>query len=477
MQAIQATSSSTNKTKTPPTPSTVLSVSNPTTSDELFGFFYNTANAPGNEYLAKTLPSNVCDPADKDHNTHFDPKHPNQAIPGNISETEDTRIWYDAPRRRYWIATHLRNLLYCCDKQPDGSDAGACVGMRNPDETAVDPDPNDPTKHNHKCHHDWDASWAHRFIGVAVTESNLSKPFHRYVLVDEYCDWPLMTVNGNYLILTEHISADNPGTVNVFDAEKLANGEEDNSFMKVKPLDRLSYACFVIKIGSATIPATGRIMLVNHHGDSDGLTYLLSTNGESLLVFALAQPADDPSGKPSLLEGALVDLGRELSGVHTNPVYSNGKIYIVGYDITDPDRYDMHTFRLSVGRSNDGSSVSASEDFHHHHIATGSQSFVEPALEVTKDGDIVASFMRIGLHPTNLSPADARYSVWYSGESRFRDSAELHDHVGEQIPDPTIPRVDLTGTALDPADNQTVWMSQVFSDNGTPTLAVAAVKP
>src|SRR5438128_1237876 len=362
-------------------PATGLSITNPTPVADIFQPFVQL----GNEYLAKTLPQNVCDPDDPNHNDRFDPKNPNKAIPGNVSlhpeDTEDTRIWYDAPRRRFWIATHLRNLLYYCSSKISPIGIGACGGWRistGPKKgQQIDPDPSDPSGNTAKCHFDWVASWAHRFIAVAVTDvghdgyADLSKPFHKYVLVDEYCDWPLMTVNGSYLILTEHISQDNPGTVGVFDAEALANGEDDNSFMKIKPLDRLSYGCFVVKIGPVTFPATGQIMLVNHHGDSGGLTYLLSTNDNNLLVFALAQPPGNPSGKPTLLKGALVELDRELSGVHTNPVYSNAKIYIVGYDISDPDRYDMHTFRLSVGRSNDGSSVSASEDFHHHHIALG----------------------------------------------------------------------------------------------------------
>jgi hypothetical protein len=77
------------------------------------------------------------------------------------------------------------------------------------------------------CHTDWQQSWIHRYIAVAVSQTNragvedLSKPFHKYVLFDEVGDRPEMTVSDNYLILDHMIPA---SSVAVFDANALAGG-------------------------------------------------------------------------------------------------------------------------------------------------------------------------------------------------------------------------------------------------------------
>jgi hypothetical protein len=171
-----------------------------------------------------------------------------------------------------------------------------------------------------------------------------------------------------------------------------------------------------------------------------------------------------------------VHLGHELRGLVTNPVFRDGKIYIAGfYKSIWTLQYEMNLVRLSVGRSSDGSSIWAQKEVDHK--VTRSLSHGWPALEVNKENNLVVSFIRAGLRPTDYSPADARYSVWYAGESELRDSAPLKCHQGEPTSAPPEPDVDLTGVALDPSDNQTVWMSQAHWDNGHYRVVVGAVKP
>lgn len=61
-------------------------------------------------------------------------------------------------------------------------------------------------------------------------------------------------------------------------------------------------------------------------------------------------------------------------------------------------------------------------------------------------------------------------------------SSELQAEVGSKmpsVPDPAIACgvVDLGGIAVDPSDNQTVWFSHAYSNHGSYTGVVGAVKP
>src|SRR5262249_13032180 len=111
-----------------------------------------------NEYLQNLgLPSNVFDPNAPDHDNKFDPHHPNRHIPGNVCQAYDTRVWYDAPRHRFWIASAVRNALWPCLPNNSGCPVGpgAQIGGFNriSKEKLLDPDPGNPTCA--KRHPDW----------------------------------------------------------------------------------------------------------------------------------------------------------------------------------------------------------------------------------------------------------------------------------------------------------------------------------
>ncbi len=466
--------------------------SNPVSASTLFGDFFLKIDKQ------MDLPSNVCDLSkpqsnytDGNFDYSFDPAHPNKAIPGCIYAAYDTRVIYDETRRRFWIASAIRNALWPCSSGP-----GAQIGGFNKisETVLLDPDPNDPT--NAKCHTDWKASWAHRFIGVAISQTNsageedLTKPFLEYALVDDYNDWPQMTVNKDYLLLNHMDTGD---SVEVFSAQALADGTDNNTSMKVKPLITMQYSDFRVT-GGTPLPATNRIFLVNSHGPANGMTYMISSNGNNLLIFALKAPDGDPSGKPKFLNGAAVDLGHGLSGLRNNSVFRNGKLYIAGFECTDSEsggciKYIGRIIRVPVRLSSDGKSVHAtgpgSEGFLDYKVGTATSdrmSYENTMIEVTEDDDLVFAFEGVGLEPGHLTPASVNYSVFYHDKGNISDGGILKAHDGDQMPVPADPGqtggiIDLGGIALDPSDNKTVWISHGYSNNGHYAQAAGAVKP
>ncbi|MEP6635079.1 MAG: hypothetical protein ABJB97_00035 [Acidobacteriota bacterium] len=463
----------------------------PANATELFQSLFEKIN----EEMA--LPLKVCNPSDPSHNNKFNPQHPNQTIPGCVEVAYDTRVFYDAARHRFWIASAVRHPLWHCPhaSSPLGADIGDW--HNNPDGTVLDPDPADPTRKTAKCHHEWDPSWAHRFIAVAVSQVNaqgqedLNKPFHKFVLMDEYKDWPQMTVNDNYLILN-HRPSSSIFTTSVFDAESLANGEKDNTVMKVKPVATFAHDSFVASRGSTDISSDTQVFLVNTHGTSNRLTYLVSGNGHNLLIFALSSPPGNPSGKPTLLKGAAVLLDHVFAGPAVNPVYRDGKLYFAAHrcavEDQDPcNKWIAEVMRIPVGRSSDGSAVrvSTSPADGFFDISIGGESgdslsYRYPSVEVNKNNDLLIAYMVVGLKSSKPLAAGVRYQVFYHSAPQINDSAVLKDggpvtagHTVSVAPD-----IDLPGIALDPADHLTVWIANAYADSsGSLHAIIGAVKP
>ncbi len=436
------------------------------------------------------LPLNVCDPSQPQKNvtSTFDPAHPNKSVPGSIVEAYDTRVFYDDVHHRFWIESAVRNHLWRCPPSEPGANIG---GYNYPgSNNLIDPNPIHPD--SVKCHEDWDKSWAHRFIAIAVSQvdangnEDLSKPFHQYALVDDYNDWPQITVNDNYLILNHKDAND---YTSVFDAQALANGQQDNTCMAVPPLLKINYNQFSVLSGTNSIQATDAIYLVNSHGPSNNLTYLVSSAGNSLLIFALKSPANNLSGKPTLLNGAAIDLGHQIH-LRTNPVYRDGNLYIASFEcITNVNnactKYYSRVIRVPVSLSGDGSTIQASGngtpgflDYIVGNLPGDLFSYEIPSIEVTQAKDIVLVFEKVGLDPAQLQPASVYYRIFYHDNIDHVDAVQLNQ--GNQFPTPADPEaggVDLGGIALDPSDGLTVWMSHAYSKNGVYTEVVGNVKP
>ncbi|GEM_PF-7121037 len=447
---------------------------NPIGASTLFKSFFPVIDAQ------MKLPANVCDSTKPGWDKSFDPAQPNKVIPGCIDAAYDTRVLYDSPGERFWIESAVRNPLWPC-KQPPGADIG---GFTKSDHvTLIDPSPNNPKLV--KCHPGWNASWAHRFIAIAVSRvgadghEDLTKPFHQYTLVDAFADWPIMSIRSSMLVLT-HRDAGAPLTV--FDAVPLANGTNDNSSMVVKPLVTLPAAIF----GSGPLVPTSPVYLVNVHGPPSTPAYVMSTNGNWLLISGLVR---GKSGAVTVLAGARVQLTTPVTRLRHNPVYRDGKLYFTDYACADTSctYYEARLFRVPVGVNQAGTAVVASNDsagFLNYRInpPQSNLSYTIPEVEVNAADDMVIAFQRGRLNPAAFVPWSVRYATYYHDKSGISASALLHDGVWTKgKPRPPDPGgsgiVDLAGIAVDPSDDRTIWMSHAYSNGARYTEILGAVKP
>ena len=448
---------------------------NPIGASTLFRAFFAVIDAQ------MKLPANACDATKPGWDKSFDPAQPNKAIPGCIDAAYDTRVLYDAPRERFWIESAVRNPLWPCKPKP-GVNIG---GFFKPDGvTLIDPDPSNAKVL--KCHTDWNTSWAHRFIAIAVSQvgadghEDLTKPFHQYTLVDAFADWPIMSVHGAMLVLT-HRDAGAP--LAVFDATALANGVHDNSSMVVKPLATFPASSF----GAGSIAPASAIYLVNVHGSPSEPAYVVSSNGNSLLISGLVF---GKTGAPKVLAGASVLLATPLHQLRHSPVYRNGKLYLTDFGCGDASctRYVARLIRVPVGVNKAGTAVVASGSgtpgFINYQLnpPQGDISYALPAVDVNAADDMVVAFQRGRRNPATFIPWAARYSTYYHDKAGISNSALLHDGVwtkGVTVPaDPAGSGViDLAGIAVDPSDDRTIWMSHAYSNGARYTQIMGAVKP
>jgi hypothetical protein len=105
----------------------------------------------------------------------------------------------------------------------------------------------------------------------------------------------------------------------------------------------------------------------------------------------------------------------------------------------------------------------------HHKGETGkSVSYGAPGVMATKAGDAVVVYNR----SSGAVYPEARYTLWHHGEADVRPSAVLatgSTSPGFSSTNPTTWNSDMGGAALDPDDEQTVWIAHVHSVKGTTT--------
>ena len=379
----------------------------------------------------------------------------------------------------------IRSHVWPCTTDQGG--AGGFVGG-NPGQFDI-PDPNQSSIPY--CH-DWLANQAHRYVGIAITQSgeDLSQGFYTYVPnVDEYQDWPQFTVHDNCLIVN-HIGG--KASTWLFDANALANGVKAGSALQAQPLLTLSTSQF-----SPT--PDGEVVPVNMNGESSGVTYLVAAGGNNLVIYGLAAPAGNLSGPPAQMTAATINLNRALGWVPSGAVYQNGNLYLAdGFcsDNSNPcQTYAVHILRVPVSAS--GNSVVANSsasagflDLPLTSYAVDSNVPVSsylPALQVTDNGDLVVVYAS-GEYSQG-KPVGVYYSVLYHGQTSLTNAGNLQAAVGPNCagtkctPDPAGGGViDLAGAALDPSTDSskkrsTVWMSHGFANNQQYTAVLGAVKP
>lgn len=372
-----------------------------------------------------------------------------------VQEFYDTRILWDGRLRRFWVESAARNHLWFCD------DKGPCDG---PKQTRTQ---------------------ARRYIAVAVSKTeDPRRGFHTYILVDEYADWPKIGLHERYLLLG-HRSAP---TVYVFDADKLAAGNPDRGPVRLAKLDLRHFQ------------GVKHIAEVNHHGPTNGVTYLLgSDGGDTVTPFALVNPDPGRAARPVLVPGPRTSIGTKFGTLEGNAVYRDGALFW-GFDQWAPghakEYRQLRLFRMPtrLGATPRGPRLWASAEPAHgfSDVVVGGREpddgpddvldYEKPALDVNGQGDVVVVYARKGFRTKVEVPPEVRYSILYHGEPKARPGLLIRKGSTMALPDINDngkSGIDLAYAQVDPADDRTVWVTHAFADGRARwwRQVVAAVKP
>lgn len=370
-----------------------------------------------------------------------------------VQEFYDTRIMWDPQRRRFWIESAARNHLWFCKS------GEACDGAKQT------------------------RTQARRYIAVAVSRTDDPRQgFYRYILVNQYSDWPKMAINDRYLILGHRAS----NTIHVFDADKLAAGNPDQGPVKLA------------KLTSKHFPGVKYIAPVTHHGAPSGVTYLLGSDGsEDVRVFALVNPDPNRAARPVVLAGPSVDLGTRLGTLEGNAIYRNGFLYFT-WDQWAPghekEYRQIRLVRLPV-RPNGArpTAIWSAADARYEYLNTviggrepdeppgDVMNYEKPALDVNASGAAVVVYSRKAYRARVDVPPEVRYAILYHGEAQARPGVLLRRGTTSEVPDidnNVKAGIDLAFAQVDP-DERTVWVSHAWADARVRWYrhVVAAVRP
>jgi hypothetical protein len=192
-----------------------------------------------------------------------------------------------------------------------------------------------------------------------------------------------------------------------------------------------------------------------------------------------------------------IDLGVTPPFIRTEPVYRNGKIYIAGDECAAGGGYDdgcQHDTRVIVvpvfRAQPSGILASSDASLGYRNITLGGpgqspefirnrvrgRSFEVPAVEVDKDDDVVVMIDRARDVPIGGEAAElpgVTYSVFYAPDFQRRDGVLQAGTCSTPLKcfgmfGPAFSHMDLGGIAVDPVDDETVWMSNGYGDADLP---------
>lgn len=357
-----------------------------------------------------------------------------------VQQVYDARVQYDATRNRFWVESAARPLIWQGGPKVD------------------------------------DPQLVHRYILVAVSKTEDPRDgWHQYVLVDDYSDWPRMTINGKHLVIGHQ------GDKNefVFDADKLAAGNPGHGDVL------LQY------FAASSFPEADVIAHVTHHGNTNGMTYLLGigNQGKSWTVYGI----DGRTGgaAATLKKATFSTNGTAAIWVRNNPIYRNGLLYITGALCVTANctRESIRVLRVPLNPQPNGDlAISTSPGAGYLDTFFGRSgpgdapgdevSYHVPSLEVTKNGDMVIAYTRVGVKTQKPLWPEVRYSViTHKGDiKRSRLIKAAASDVQPSVIDDG-GGVDLTGAAVDPADDTTVWSINPFGDNNAYHLLISHLRP
>lgn len=381
-----------------------------------------------------------------------------------INEFYDTRLIFDTYRNRFWIVCLTRNM----GPKP-----------KNPTPAQVD-------------------KWAHRVgvssIAVSKTE-NPQDGWYTYWMKPAR-DYQAVGVSKKLLVIGhKEVGYPQFGFITVLNPDPLiigTAGQEVTALGSLKKPD-----------GSPAIGETEYMQPALHYGPSPGDTQFFVSNpggvGSTNIVWGLnpndlniyraevtvasyahakaaeqASHADIPH--PHLVSAA------KVGDTILKAVCRNNKLYWVWDDSKPNDTRQLQFIRLnrvdvsqfpSYIRTGSGSGMIDRRFGKRNELEDPPNkvfSYYMPALTVNKDGSMVVSYCRSG---ATIWP-EARYSVYFEKDADIRPSQLMHKGeypIGTDDPDynsqpekrTPAGRFDYNGNAVDPIDDRSVWVINVFA--------------
>jgi hypothetical protein len=336
-----------------------------------------------------------------------------------INDFYDTRSTYDEKRKQFWIATHGRNQHWATtDCDPN---AALCKAEHNE---------------------------ATRITFAAVSKSeDPSKGFHIFKITEDYEDFPLMAIHGQYAVFHHNVldgeGVRPVGKIWLFDADQMADGIRT----EIKPV-----------LTKDDFPSP-YIRVAKHHGTLDDLTFFVAASGSQLGVYGLPKPSGTTHAALIKSKTAYSDPGKTNIGL-SEVVYRNCNIYAAG-----DDGEKIHVWRVPISLSGDKKHVILDTEKARKWTLAGTRSRDYVSIDVNKDEDVVISFRAYDAK----TPTRIRYAILYHGESSFRESVELTSPSTGSSGN----RIDLVTSEVDPSDNETVWFISRDADGPL----IASVRP
>jgi len=299
---------------------------------------------------------------------------------------------------------------------------------------------------------------ARRYLMVAVSKTeNPNDGFHEYVVVRDYADFPLFSVNNGRLLLAHFKDSKK---LYVFDSDKLAAGTDIDPFLG--------------QYDDATFADSSRTTPITQYSGDDGASYVLGENGNDLHVYAFIDPTKSPAHEKVTLDNH--------PDWYMPPVLRHGKVYLAFANEADSTthRRAIDVFRVPVDvTSTSPIKIDVKKGLTHRLTRTDS-TLERPGIEVETNDAVLVWYERIGLTGDNPAP-QTRYNVHYpsDGGLDFRDATTLHTGSGAATSSDLqdYADIDLPGGNSDP-DAVAFWVSHVYSDaTGKKTQVVAQIKP
>ena len=383
--------------------------------------------------------------------------HPQDAC---VDEFYDARVFYRADDKRFVVVAHARNAIYSTadwmkKTQEDFDDHRVtAAGIQ----TLYNSGPE-----------------ARRYIAIAVSRSEDPRDgFNEYITTtSNYADWPLAAVGENGIV-AGHRSPPESGKPAII---WFSLGQTENN------VSSPAYKEFGLQdFGGAGSPKP-----VSAYGAAKGALWFLNDETSPTRIDALPDDTNLSGTTPfgttvSPPHGAL-----QTNGISTPPVYRDGKICsATALRVEeDPRRNSIrvvcvlvdHPTASAITASGGGQGardrifgLSAPQD------APGDRvSYEDPALTVNKNGDIVVAYARFGAKTKDPLNPQARYTIWYHDESKPRRSRVLK--LGETDCCPHA-RVDLMSAVVDPDNDSSVWMTDMYANNSSGmSTVIGRVKP